>query len=225
MTEPQPSWAYSSIKLFQQCPKKYYHLKVAKDYTEVMGPEAGYGNDFHKAAELYIRDGEPLPERFQFAQKMLDILNAFPGKKYCENKLALTADLAATSYFNKGAWFRTIIDLLIISPDGTEAKIIDYKTGKDDKYADVGQLELMAMAIFKHYPRVKTVKAGLLYVICNSFIKETYEVTRQNTLWENWLREYNRIVQAMISGTWNANPSGLCKKHCIVLSCLHNGKR
>ena len=29
-----PAWSYSSITLFDQCPKKYYHLRVAKDIKE-----------------------------------------------------------------------------------------------------------------------------------------------------------------------------------------------
>jgi hypothetical protein len=24
---------------------------------------------------------------------------------------------------------------------------------------------------------------------------------------------------------WNANPSGLCRAHCVVLECPHNGRR
>ena len=27
-------WSYSSLKLFEQCPRKYYHLRVAKDFKE-----------------------------------------------------------------------------------------------------------------------------------------------------------------------------------------------
>jgi hypothetical protein len=32
--------------------------------------------------------------------------------------------------------------------------MIDYKTGKNAKYADMKQLDLMAGAIFVHYPEV-----------------------------------------------------------------------
>ena len=28
------AWSYSSIKTFDQCPKKYYHLKIAKDVQD-----------------------------------------------------------------------------------------------------------------------------------------------------------------------------------------------
>ena len=27
-------WSYSSLKTFQQCPKKYYHLRIAKDIKQ-----------------------------------------------------------------------------------------------------------------------------------------------------------------------------------------------
>ena len=27
-------WSFSKIKAFEQCPKKFYHLKIAKDYSE-----------------------------------------------------------------------------------------------------------------------------------------------------------------------------------------------
>jgi len=32
MTVKIPAWSFSSIKTFEQCPKKFYHLKVAKDF-------------------------------------------------------------------------------------------------------------------------------------------------------------------------------------------------
>ena len=28
------AWSYSSLKTFEQCPRKYYHLKVAKDIKD-----------------------------------------------------------------------------------------------------------------------------------------------------------------------------------------------
>ena len=64
--DTKPAWSFSSIKTFDQCPKKYYHLKVAKDYEEDFNTEAIlYGNEFHTAAELYVRgDAEELDPRF-----------------------------------------------------------------------------------------------------------------------------------------------------------------
>ena len=55
-------WSYSSLKTFQQCPKKYYHLKIAKDIVDQGGEAAVYGTLVHKAAEDYVRDSVPIPE-------------------------------------------------------------------------------------------------------------------------------------------------------------------
>lgn len=60
MNKVQPApWSYSKLKSFQQCPKQFYHLKVAKDYKEPLTQAIYYGNAFHKAAEHYVQDGTP----------------------------------------------------------------------------------------------------------------------------------------------------------------------
>ena len=44
-------WSFSKIKAFEQCPKKFYHLKIAKDYSEPETEAMYYGTAFHEAAE------------------------------------------------------------------------------------------------------------------------------------------------------------------------------
>ena len=51
------AWSYSSLKTFEQCPKKYYHLKVAKDVKDKGSSAMFYGNEVHKAAEQYMKEG------------------------------------------------------------------------------------------------------------------------------------------------------------------------
>jgi len=75
-------WSYSSLKTFQQCTKKYYHLKIAKDVENESGEAANYGKLVHKAAEDYVRDGVAIPPQFEYMQPILDALIAIPGKKY-----------------------------------------------------------------------------------------------------------------------------------------------
>lgn len=223
----KPAWSFSSIKTFDQCPKKYYHLKVAKDYEENFNTEAIlYGNQFHQAAEEYVRgDVEKLDPRFAYAQQVLDKLKNMEGEKLCELKMGLTANLEACGFFDKDVWFRGVADLVILNKETGVAKVIDYKTGKSAKYADKGQLELMALAVFKHYPEVKVVKGGLLFVVCNAFIKETFEITQESDLWKKWLSEYGKMEKAYEVDTWNPRPTGLCRAHCVVLECPHNGRR
>lgn len=218
-------WSYSSIKLFEQCPKKYYHLRVAKDFQEDQNAEhLLYGTRFHKAAEEYVRDGTPLPEYFKFVKGALDSLKNIPGDKYCEFEMGLTENLDPCGFRDPNVWFRGIADLLIINTTTGEARVVDYKTGKSAKYADTGQLELMALAVFKHFPDVKRVKAGLLFVIANAFPKANYSADQAPVLWQRWIKDHERMKTAFRTNVWNPKPSGLCRKHCVVLSCPHNGR-
>jgi len=219
-----PAWSFSSIKTFEQCPKKFYHLKVAKDYQEDQNAaHLLYGTAFHEAAEFYVRDDTPLPSEFMFAKGSLDALKNRPGKKLCEYEMGLTANLEPCGFKDPEVWWRGIADLIILEDDGT-ARVVDYKTGKSAKYADKGQLELMALAIFKHFPQVTNVKAALLFVIAKEFPKAAYSKDDEPKLWEKWLRDHGRMKRAYETDVWNPRPSGLCKKHCVVLECPHNGR-
>lgn len=222
MTYSVSPWSFSKIKAFEQCPKQFYHMKIAKDYTEKETEAMLYGTLFHEAAENFVKDDTPIPEKFKYAEAALTSLKNKPGKKLCEYKLGLTEDLEPCGFFDENVWFRGIADLIIL--DGDTAWVVDYKTGKSARYADKGQLELMALATFKHFPEIKKVKAGLLFVIAKALIKDSYDSTAAPIMWKKWLADYARMEKALETDTWNARPSGLCRQHCAVLDCPHNGR-
>lgn len=222
----KPRWSFSSIKLFDQCPKKYFHLRVSKDYQEPESDAMLYGTQFHQAAEDYVKGTvDTLDLRFSYAQALLDKLKNTPGEKLCEYEMALTADLEPCAMDAENVWWRGIADLVILSPDKTKARVYDYKTGKSAKYADTGQLELMALALFKYIPTLQRVKAGLLFVVSNELIEGAYSIDRESELWRKWLMKYAQMVKAYNNDVWNPRPTGLCRAHCIVLECPHNGRR
>ena len=216
------AWSYSKMKGFETCPKQYYHVTVLKEYPFEETAATRYGSEFHKAAELYIKEDQPVPGKFIDFVPTLAALRAKPGEKHCELKLGLTEDLKPCSFFAKNVWFRGIVDLLII--DGDRAFIVDYKTGKSAKYADPDQLELMALAVFAHYPQVKLANAGLIFVVADSFIKESYEVQSKQDRWARWFTRYAAMEKAHETEVFNPRPSGLCRAHCPVVECAHNGK-
>lgn len=218
----KPTWSFSGIKLFEQCPRKYYHLKIKRDFKEEGSDATRYGEEFHSAAEHYVDGTADLPAHFEFARAALDKLKAMPGEKLCEYKMGLTEDLEPCEMDDPNVWWRGIADLVIM--DGARAKVLDYKAGKSAKYADKDQLELMALAVFKHFPDVEEVDAALLFVVAKAFIKDHYKRAGAPKLWAKWMQRYNRIIIAKDSGTWNPKTSGLCKAYCAVLSCNHNGK-
>ena len=216
-------WSFSKAKAFDTCPKQFYHVNVLKEYPFEETEATRYGTEFHKACEDYIGTDTPLPKKFGFIEPTLNALNNKRGVKVCEKKLGLTEDLEPCDFFDKKVWFRGIADLIIVDVLAGVAWVIDYKTGRSSKYADKGQLELMALSVFKHYPEVTKIKAGLLFVVAKSLIKETYEINSESILWKKWLTKYANMKIAFDKDVWNPRPSGLCKRHCPVLECPHNG--
>jgi hypothetical protein len=215
-------WSFSRIKDFDTCPKQFYHKHILKEFPFEETEATRYGNEFHKAAELFIRNGTPVPDRFAFARPTLDALEAKPGDKFCEYKFGLTRKLEPCSFFAKDVWFRGVIDLLIVHED--RAWIVDYKTGKSSRYAETGQLELMALATFKYFPHVTSVNAGLVFIVADEFVKDKYTVQTEGEMWAKWLGEYAKMEKAEETGVWNPKPSGLCRAHCKVMECPHNGR-
>ena len=218
-------WSYSSISLFQQCPKKYYHLRVAKDIKEKESEALLYGSQVHTAAEEYVRDGTPIPEAFSYIQPAIDaILENNKGEVHCELELGLTSNFEPCAFSDKQRWYRGIVDLLILDKDNDRAVMVDYKTGKNPKYADTKQLEIMSLAVFKHYKWVKTIKAGLLFLVNPALIKAEYLSGDQSNLWVKWIEDVNDLEACVTNNVWNAKINFTCSKWCPVIECVHNGK-
>jgi len=219
---PSYTWSYSSISLFQQCPKKYFHLRIAKDVVEPPQQHLLYGSEVHKAAERYVGYGEPLPAKYSQFQPQLDAMLALPGEKHCELELGLTKEFEPCAFRDKNVWFRSIADLLVIN--GNKARVVDYKTGKSSMYADTKQLELLSLLVFKHFPHIQSVKAGLLFLVAESLVKAEFVRATESDAWARWLPEINRLESAMTTGVWNPKPNFTCRRYCAVVSCEHNGR-
>jgi len=216
------TWSYSSLDLFNQCPHKYYRLKVKKDIKEPLSDHLVYGLDVHKAAEDFIGKGTPIPEKYKFLEPSLLKLKAYEGEKLCEYRMGLTKNLDPCKFFDKNVWWRGVADLIILN--GDSAKIVDYKTGKSSKHADTKQLEILSLAVFKHFPQVKRVKGGLLFVVANDFVKGEFDAERTDVYWQRWLTNTAQLEKAFEVNVWNPRPNFTCKKWCPVKDCTHNGR-
>jgi hypothetical protein len=195
---------------------------VLKDIKEPETTAILYGKEVHLALEEYIRDGKPVPPQFKEFTEIADMLKAMPGDKLCEYKMGLTKDIQACGFFDENVWFRGVADLLIIN--GDTARVIDYKTGKSSEFADKKQLELMSLAVFKHFPKVRTVKAGLIFLVANDFVKADFEKKDAPITWLKWIQETDRLEEAHEVNVWNPKPNFTCRKYCLVKDCEHNGK-
>jgi CRISPR/Cas system-associated exonuclease Cas4 (RecB family) len=220
MLVAQFTWSYSSLKEYINCPKQYQEIKVLKNFTKSDTPQTIYGKEVHKALEDYVREGVALAKNYERFKPVLDELIAIPGEKYCEHEMALDAERNPCAYDDENRWVRGIADLLIV--DGADAYIIDYKTGSN-KYPDTKQLRLMSLMTFAHFPEVQNVKAGLLFIMHDTFITEEYNRAQIKESWNHFEVPLARLDNSYETDVWQPNPTPLCK-WCPVTSCkFHKG--
>ena len=159
--------------------------------------------------------------KFSFIRGAVEKLADFPGEKYTEMKLGVTKTswgFDPCSFFDKEVWYRGIVDLLIVN--GETAHMIDYKTGKNAKYADMKQLDLMAGALFVKFPELQTIKSALAYVVSNEFPKKTHVREEMHTYLSVFDNELDRLDAAMENGVFNPKSGPLCG-WCPVVDCAH----
>jgi hypothetical protein len=182
-----------------------------------------YGLKVHKAAENYIEKGTPIPPEYAEMLAPIEKFKEMDGEKLCEYRMGLTRNLEPCKFSDKYVWWRGIADLIVIKNDG-RAYVVDYKTSKSSKFADMKQLEILSLALFKHFPHVKKVKAGLLFVVANDFVTSEFEAETSKPLWTKWFDDSGRLEKAFELNVWNPRPNFTCSQWCPVKDCVHNGK-
>lgn len=208
------TWSFSSLKDYINCPRQYHETKVLKRFTKNTTQEMLYGTTVHKACEDYVAEGKPLDKNTQRFQPVLDALLEIPGDRLPEHKMALDNKGNPCDY-NGNYWVRGIADLVIVDKD--MAYIVDYKTG-NNKYADPKQLKLMALMLFAHFPEVQRIKAGLLFIVHESFLDEEYTRDQIETLWEAFRPDLSRLQASFDNDVWNPKKTPLCG-WCPVKTC------
>ena len=213
-------WSHSGLKDFEGCARRYHEIKVLKQYTQSETEQIRYGKELHKAAEDYVRDGVAIPQQFVYIKPLLDALLAKPGEKYPEYEMALMEDLTPCPFNSPDVWVRGIADLLIVDEKNLSAVVIDYKTG-NNRYPDVGQLELMALMVFAHFPNIKQVNSGLLFVVKETMVKHRTERAEADALWWKYRERVAKLAAAFEHDVWNPTQTPLCG-WCAVKTCeLH----
>lgn len=210
-------WTYSTLDSFTSCPKQFYHLRVARDVVDRPWEHREWGERVHKAFEHRILQGTPLPEGMTQWEPVAGKLASIKGDKFVEHKLAVDDSFAPAPY--RSSWSRGIIDLLVVDKD--KAGTFDYKTGKR---RPSNQLSLYAGYVFAHYPEVKTVATGFVWLKEKKVTKEVYERADAPRIWQYFLPTVRKLELAHENNAWPARPSGLCKGWCPVTNCVHYKK-
>jgi hypothetical protein len=220
-SKPKPfAWSYSRLKNYETCPKRSWHLDIAKDIKEEESEHITYGTAVHKALANAVSGAEELPTPFKQFQPLVDKLTRNDGKLLVEQQLAITKELNPTEWFSKTAWYRGIADVIKIS--GPVALVVDYKTGRIQE--DGSQLALMAQCVFAHHPDVQKIRTEFWWLKEDAETRADFTRDDMVKVWAGLLPRVAVLENAFTSMNYPPKPGNLCRRWCPVSSCPHHGE-
>lgn len=207
-------FSYSRLNNFEQCPKKFHTLSIAKTVKEKETESMAYGKAVHKALELRVGRGRPLPLSLSHLEPMASALHVVPGEKLTELQMAVNADLEPTSWFAKDVYCRAIADLAI--KRDAKALMFDYKTGK--KSDDFSQLELTSVVFFHHHPEIESIKYSFVWLKDKSITSGTIERHQMHSVWSELAPRIAKYQHAFDMTEFPARPGFHCR-WCPIKTC------
>ncbi len=216
------SWSFTALEHYKQCPKAYYEIRVLKNFKEEEGEALLWGNRVHTALAWALENKTPfMPQGMEIWEPMVQQFLQLKGDLKVEQQLALDEGFKPCKWFAKEAWVRGVVDALWV--DGTVVKAVDWKTGKRKPKSD--QLALFALLIFHHFPQVQEVRTMFVWLKTLEQDQAKYIRTDVPSLWQLFTPDLQRLKYAHQQGQWPPRSSGLCAKHCPVVTCSFNGRR
>lgn len=213
------AWSYSRLTNFENCPKKFWHTMVQKDYKEAESEAMRYGSEVHKAIEQRISKGTEFPLHLTHLEPQIKRFADVGAKVLVEQQLALNTQMQPTGWFDSDVWCRAIIDYAAIN--GKRALVVDWKTGKQSD--DFTQQKVAAAMFFVYFPEVETIDMMYYWLKDKKPTTDTLERQDVKHVWAAITKRVKKYTTAHETTDFPARPSGLCKRHCPVKSCPHNG--
>lgn len=203
------SHSYSAIKLYENCPLRYYRQRILKDVVDDGGEASRYGERVHEYLESRLKEATDLPQDIAHYEVLCQTVEqlANGGELHIEKELVLTEELKPTGWWEPDAWLRSKLDVLVLR--GDTAYVMDWKTGR--RNPDFFQLKLFAVQVLKHFPDVQHVKTSLVWLKQLQMDTEEYSREQSNEIWAEIMGKIRRIYSSLEHDKWPARPSGLCR--------------
>lgn len=212
-------WSYSSWDSYVNgCPRKFYEIKIAKNFDDPPNESTIWGNEVHAALEIRAKTNAPLPDNMQRFQKLADRVIYAPGETYAELEVAVTIDLQPTGFWDNDAYARGKLDL--VKRNGTVALVNDWKTGK--RKNNSLQLDLAAVLTFAKFPEVERITSLFTWFqeptkpSSNKFTRE-----QMPEIMAQFKQGVDDMQWSEQNNVWPEKPSGLCNGWCPVRTCKH----
>jgi hypothetical protein len=218
MTRPIIAWSYSALTMFENCPRKFWAVKIEKCVNDANAYNMR-GDEDHQALQHALQKGLRLPPHLQTLSPLIDKLRAAPGEQFVEYQMCLKQDLTPTRFKDwDNAWVRGAGDYVKVN--GATATYIDWKSGKPRTEVE-DQIELTALLLFQHFPAVTRVNGALYYYNHGKMPPHVVERSDASRLWNGFYARVREMEQAKQSDSWPTNPNPLCA-WCPYSACPHN---
>ena len=218
------AWSFSSLDMFETCPKKLYHVKITKDSKDEDSSYSKEGKIIHDALYHRVVNGTALPLPLRYLEPIAATYSSIPGEKHGELKLALDEELNPVGFFDKSTWVRAIVDLAIVYED--KCLMIDWKTGKPKPGVD--QLKLSAAVLSRQMPEIKKFTCAYVWVNHSKEPPTSFTMERKHmkAVWADNYEKVQEIEAAIDTTTFPATPGDPFPcKWCPVRHCPHNLKK
>jgi hypothetical protein len=213
------TWSYSRLKNFETCPKRNWHMDIAKDVKEDESDALLWGNEAHAILAKRLSKKVPLPPGFGGYEKWCRRIESIGGELYVEQKLGLTRAFGPSGYFDRGIWFRSIADAMVLK--GAVAYAGDWKTGK--VLNDSVQNVLVAACVFAHRPEIRAVHTEFIWLKDDTTTPQVIHRGDMPAFWATMLPRVAALERAHNLTEYPATPNRLCRRWCAVTSCPHHG--
>ena len=208
----QLSHSYSSLKMYENCPKRYYHQRITKEVSDSGSEATRYGERVHKALEERLLDDNVLSQetiQYEALCNSIAKMKEHPdfSELLLEEKLTVTEDFTPTGWWSDDAWLRSILDVLVLFKD--KAIVMDWKTGK--RRPDFTQLEMFALQVFSHFPHINRVTTSFVWLKDMKQDKRSYCRELSLEMQVDLNGRIDRINKSLENDDFPAKPSGLCR--------------
>lgn len=216
-------WNYTMLSTYEgTCPHQAAEKYIYKNIPYSPTPQQEWGNAVHKAMDLRVSGGKPLPETMHAFEPYAA---AFDGKSVKgELKLGVTRDGRSCEFFDKSGkvWGRGTIDVPIVQ--GDKAFINDWKTGKQNlRYESPFELECHAVLLQAAYPNIRQIVGTYTYLGENK-MSTPYDLSHTQKTWNRITAIVSAIEADKATGQWEKRQGPLCS-WCEVESCEFNKRQ
>lgn len=214
MTTTMKPWSYSSLTQFETCPRRFYLTKVSKEVVEPPMDASDHGIVVHAALEHRIKEQKPLPDTLAHLEPLTKKIDAAPGVKHAELKLAIDKAFKPVDFFSPTVWARAIIDAVVVDEERGQAVTLDWKTGK--RKPGSAQLMMSAALLMHTVESVDKVKTGFVWLRERKVDREDFGRDQIPAIWQEFMPRVRRLEIAHERDNWPPKPSGLCNGWCPV---------